>query len=667
MNKFVFRNFAFRRLIFCVAALLLLVAAQAVPRAQAQAAFENAIEINLSDRPTADLSQGPVVFSFTAPTNNQYCFKSFGGTEVSGALYMENSDQVVASGGGFEFSARLIAGTRYYLWVSGAGTADIELMRDALGRSFTQPIELTDLTMGYDKAIARENDVHWYAFTVPEAGLYSVRTQSDLDTVGDLIDESGAVVAHSDDVIEGVKSDFLIAQPLETGKKYYIRVCAKQGQTGSYHLYVDPCAQSGALSLSVEGTLPMREGEQATLKLETDVNMEHGAIFISTDPQVASVDAWGRVTAIKAGTTRLYALLPDGRSDSVEITVQPVPVEVVRFDETEITVPSGESVQLSYAILPEQATNSGISFSSSDEKIATVDENGVLTAHEEGRATIRITAQESGANDWIEVQVTPAPSQYRALVIGEQRYLDGRVRTGSVNTTQGMADLLGQMDFDGIKYQVTMRMDSTRDQMLSDIRTVFADAQARDVSLFYINCHGNVASGTPYLEFYDGSRISARALELELRRIPGTVVVIIDCCYSGGFISAQELSNFSQGVIQVFSAGQAGSFATSKYRVLCSSGSSQLSYRIGYDDADNESSMSTVFSRSLCEAGGWDLIKDRAMSMRADADKDRVVTLNEAYNYVRARVKRYLRVAAAQQDVQVFPAGSPFVLFSRQA
>ena len=77
--------------------------------------------------------------------------------------------------------------------------------------------------------------------------------------------------------------------------------------------------------------------------------------------------------------------------------------------------------------------------------------------------------------------------------------------------------------------------------------------------------------------------------------------------------------------------------------------------------------MSTVFSRSLCEAGGWDLIKDRAMSMRADADKDRVVTLNETYNYVRARVKRYLRVAAAQQDVQVFPAGSPFVLFSRQA
>lgn len=38
----------------------------------------------------------------------------------------------------------------------------------------------------------------------------------------------------------------------------------------------------------------------------------------------------------------------------------------------------------------------------------------------------------------------------------------------------------------------------------------------------------------------DGSRLTAQALELALRQVPGVVVVIIDCCQSGAFIGKTQ-------------------------------------------------------------------------------------------------------------------------------
>lgn len=59
----------------------------------------------------------------------------------------------------------------------------------------------------------------------------------------------------------------------------------------------------------------------------------------------------------------------------------------------------------------------------------------------------------------MEVEVLPARAQYRALVVGQQRYTDGRVRIGAANTTQGISDAFSNMNMDGAKYQTTMMMD----------------------------------------------------------------------------------------------------------------------------------------------------------------------------------------------------------------
>ena len=60
-----------------------------------------------------------------------------------------------------------------------------------------------------------------------------------------------------------------------------------------------------------------------------------------------------------------------------------------------------------------------------------------------------------------------------------------------------------------------------------------------------------------FFELYDGSVIAARDLERELRKVPGTVVVIADCCGSGGLIGrASTLEDFNRGIVQVFSGNR---------------------------------------------------------------------------------------------------------------
>ena len=108
--------------------------------------------------------------AFTGPSNNLYTFRIFGADSASGALYQDGAALPITEGDGFNFSARLITGAQYNLIVKNGVGGVVEIMRDALGRSFDRPIQLKNLTDGYDKVIARAYDTHWYRFTAAVTG-----------------------------------------------------------------------------------------------------------------------------------------------------------------------------------------------------------------------------------------------------------------------------------------------------------------------------------------------------------------------------------------------------------------------------------------------------------------------------------------------------------------
>ncbi len=83
-----------------------------------------------------------------------------------------------------------------------------------------------------------------------------------------------------------------------------------------------------------------------------------------------------------------------------------VPVEKVELDKTSTDIIIGESETLTATVLPENATNKNVTWSSSDESVATV-ENGVITTHKVGTATIKVTTVDGGHYAECTVNVKP--------------------------------------------------------------------------------------------------------------------------------------------------------------------------------------------------------------------------------------------------------------------
>ena len=80
----------------------------------------------------------------------------------------------------------------------------------------------------------------------------------------------------------------------------------------------------------------------------------------------------------------------------------------VASDETSVSVVKGDTYRLQAKVLPENAANKRLSFSSSAEEIASVNPDGLITAHKTGDAVITIRAA-NGVQKAINLTVTPEP------------------------------------------------------------------------------------------------------------------------------------------------------------------------------------------------------------------------------------------------------------------
>ncbi|MEF9974438.1 MAG: Ig-like domain-containing protein [Clostridia bacterium] len=628
------------------------------------------MDILMNERMTVPSDGQTYEFIFTPTTNNLYEFSAFGEGTASAMLYLENQAAPVVSADGFTFKTRLIADATYRLVVTSRDApVEVEIMRATLGRSFAQPIELADPTGGYDKVIARAYDTHWYRFTAPESGLYVIRSTSEMNTIAHLFDERGVRLAVNDNLYSPYCLDFRIQHHLEAGRVYYVRVSGRASEVGSYHLTIagpeKGTIMPEALTLSSQSlTLKEQENAQLTYAI-APAKAFSDVVWVSGDRSIATVDQSGLVTARAAGETWTILTGVGGVDARCKVLVQAIPVTGVTLAEQAYTVRAGETLTLAPLVAPENASNKRVKLESSDPGVVSVEKHDLLTARAPGEAVVTATTADGGFAVQARITVQKPRSNYRALVIGEQRYVDGTTRVGSINTAQGMADLLSRQRYDGKVPEVTVRLDSTRTEAIDAIRSAFEQATQDDVSILYITCHGGVTSGQAWIEFHDGKRLTAQQLEKELHKVKGTVVLLIDCCQSGGFITTKARVSFGGQLVQAFSAGSAGRFASSKYRILASTSAVQDSYRLSADGTKTEVQMSTVFARSLAEGGGWDIIGDRATRMRADVNQDRKVTLHEAYLYAWRQTRDYLTRAKVTQDVQIYPRGSQFILFER--
>ena len=127
--------------------------------------------------------------------------------------------------------------------------------------------------------------------------------------------------------------------------------------------------------------------------------------WVSTQPGVATVAGDGTVTSVSPGTTRITATV-DGIEGEADVTVTIIPVDHVEVTPTTATVGVGATEKLTATVFDagdNVLIGRLVEWTSSQDAVATVDDDGLVTGHSLGNATITATSEGKSATSVITV------------------------------------------------------------------------------------------------------------------------------------------------------------------------------------------------------------------------------------------------------------------------
>jgi len=171
----------------------------------------------------------------------------------------------------------------------------------------------------------------------------------------------------------------------------------------------DPNPSVKSVSLN-ESTLEIDLGENSTL---TATVMPYNAvdksvIWESSDTDVATV-ANGVITAVGVGETTIKVTTVDGGFTAtciVTVVDNSIHVTGVSFENDTESIEQNKTITLVPIIAPTNATNTNVTWESSDTDVATVNSNGVVTGVMPGEATITVTTEDGSFTATCVITVT---------------------------------------------------------------------------------------------------------------------------------------------------------------------------------------------------------------------------------------------------------------------
>lgn len=201
--------------------------------------------------------------------------------------------------------------------------------------------------------------------------------------------------------------------PMEIGKAYVV-----SGSWDGTKVTIGEVTTIEPTAITLDQSkLTIKVGKTITLTptVEPADATNKNVTWSSSDETVATVSD-GVVTGVKAGTAEITAKTANGLTAKATVTVEEIPVTKITLPTTEASMTIGGTMDLNPTIEPADATNTHISWSSSNQGVATVDASGRVTAKGAGTATITGTAT-SGAKVTLVITVSDKVIEVTAVTL----------------------------------------------------------------------------------------------------------------------------------------------------------------------------------------------------------------------------------------------------------
>ena len=228
--------------------------------------------------------------------------------------------------------------------------------------------------------------------------------------------------------------------------------------------------------------------------------------WVSSNEDIVKITETGRLSVTIQGVAGGSAVISAINQDNVVVGFTSVtvlqPVEGMTLSETEVTSRIGDKVQLRATITPDNATNQEVTWKSSNEKVATVSNNGLVTMKAAGTASIICTSVDNPAvQAFCNVTVLKAVSgveldiESREMYVGETYRLTYQVTPKdastpevtwmSTNTAVVQVDNTGMLTAKGVgQAEIIIK---TVDGSYMDLCTIVVKQKPTDVKLSVSN------------------------------------------------------------------------------------------------------------------------------------------------------------------------------------
>ncbi len=234
---------------------------------------------------------------------------------------------------------------------------------------------------------------------VEAGGTVQLKTQMTVTPEGATVPD--IVWSSSDEAIASVDGDGVVHAMLP-GKVLITASCGEEMASCTLSVMI----YNTELHFDAESH-DMEIGETLQLTLQaTPENANEQLSWTSSDHNVVTVSADGLLTALAGGEATITAT---GKNTETSVTIRiKVPASSVVLNSSELQLTVGSSGQLAAVVMPENASDKTVAWTSSDSAIAAVNADGTVQALAAGSVTVTATCGDATAS--CTVTVSPAPS-----------------------------------------------------------------------------------------------------------------------------------------------------------------------------------------------------------------------------------------------------------------